>query len=218
MAYEDPNATQIARPTQPPSAPPQFEKNDGAPAGQQGYGQAGYGAPQGYQQPGYQQQGYPQPGYQQQGYPQQGYGLPAAPGGSGFFAVQTPQGVVTVQLSSPGKRLGAALLDGVLAIVTLGIGYLIWALIIWSKGQSPAKQILKMKVVDSTTHQVATWGKMAFREIVIRGIVIGLISAITFYIGYIVAACMIFNKDRDYQTGWDRMASTVVVDADTLPA
>lgn len=31
--------------------------------------------------------------------------------------------------------------------VTLAIGWLIWALIVYSHGQSPAKQLLKMRVV-----------------------------------------------------------------------
>ncbi len=235
--YDDPQATRISQ-TQAPawgqqsgSVPPQPQPQS---YGQQpGYGQQpqqGYGQqPQQPQQP---QQGYgqqygqqPQQGYGQQpayGQPQngqQGYGslVPNGPAGSGYYAVQTQQGVVQVPLSSPGKRFGAALLEFVLAIVTLGIGYLIWTLIIWSKGQSPGKQVLKMKVVDTSNHQVASWGKMFLREFVIRGIVIGFISGITLYIGYIVAACMIFNRERDHQTGWDRIAGTVVVDAEQLP-
>ena len=209
-----------------PSQPQGYGQQYGQPP-QQGYGQQqGHGQPQGYGQQPQQPQGYgqkkrlnQQPNRGQPQYGQQGYGAPAPYGqaGSGYYAVQTPQGVVQAPLGSPGKRFGAALLEGVLVIVTLGIGYLIWTLIIWGKGQSPGKQVLKMKVVDTSNHQVAGWGKMFLREFVIRGIVIGFIAGITLYIGYIVAACMIFNRERDHQTGWDRLAGTVVVDSEQLP-
>jgi hypothetical protein len=195
------------------------------PYGQQ-YGQQGYGQPQGYGQQGYGEQGYGQPqGYGQQPYGQQpynqpGYGYPVPYGqaGNGHYAVQTRQGVVQAPLSSPGKRFGAQCLEFLLAIVTLGIGYLIWLLIVWGNGQTPGKQLLRMKVVDTGSHQVAGWGKMFVRDFLIRGIVIGFIAAFTLYIGYIVAACMIFNRERDYQTGWDRMAGTVVIDSEQIPA
>jgi hypothetical protein len=59
---------------------------------------------------------------------------------------------------------------------------------------------------------------MFVRDFLIRGIVIGFIAAVTLYIGYVVAACMIFNRERDYQTGWDRMAGTVVIDSEQIPA
>ena len=67
-------------------------------------------------------------------------------------------------LSSLGKRFGGALLTSVLIMVTLGIGYLIWAAIAYGKGQTPAKQILKMYVIDTETGLPATWGKMFIRN------------------------------------------------------
>jgi uncharacterized RDD family membrane protein YckC len=196
--------------------------------GQTGYGQTGYGQP-GYGQPGYGQQPGQQPGQQ---YGQtQGYGMPAptygytqaygygqpAPQHNGYFHVQTPPGVVSAPLSSPGKRFGAYLLDLLLLVVTAIIGWVVWSLIIWGRGQTPAKQLLNMRVVDATTHQVATWGKMALREFVVKGVLFYFISTFTLGIGWLVAACMIFNRDRDYQTGWDRIATTVVVDGNDLP-
>ena len=33
-----------------------------------------------------------------------------------------------------------------------------------------------MKVVDATTHQVATWGKMALRDFLVRGVLFYFIS------------------------------------------
>ena len=61
-------------------------------------------------------------------------------------------------------RLGQAFLEYALIIVTLGIGYLVWTLIILGQGQTPGKQVLKLRVYDSTTGKPAKWGHMFLRE------------------------------------------------------
>lgn len=109
-------------------------------------------------------------------------------------------------LSSPGSRLSAYLLDVVLFLVTLGIGWFIWSLVTWSNGQSPAKSILGMRCVSSETGKTATWGTMALREWVGKG----LLGAVSFGITTIVSAFMIFSSPR--QGIWDKIATTVVVD------
>ena len=55
------------------------------------------------------------------------------------FCTQVSGAPIGVRLSSPGKRLGAYLVEGVLMVVTLGLGWLIWSLIVWAKGTTPAK-------------------------------------------------------------------------------
>jgi hypothetical protein len=40
-------------------------------------------------------------------------------------------------LAPVGRRIGAFFLGWLLSIVTLGIGYIIWGAISWSKGQTP---------------------------------------------------------------------------------
>jgi hypothetical protein len=42
----------------------------------------------------------------------------------------------------------------------LEIGWLIWSLIVWGQGQTPGKQILKMRVYDKTTSKPAKWGQV----------------------------------------------------------
>ena len=64
-------------------------------------------------------------------------------------------------------RLGAYALDATLAVLTLGIGWLIWSMIVWGEGQTPAKKILKLRVRHFDTGAVATWGHMAVRELLI---------------------------------------------------
>lgn len=64
-------------------------------------------------------------------------------------------------------RLGAYALDATLAVLTLGIGWLIWSMIVWGEGQTPAKKILKIRVRHFETGEVATWGHMGVREFLI---------------------------------------------------
>ncbi len=64
-------------------------------------------------------------------------------------------------------RLGAYALDAVLSVLTLGIGWLIWSVIVWGEGQTPGKKILKIRVRHFETGAVATWGHMAVRELLV---------------------------------------------------
>jgi uncharacterized RDD family membrane protein YckC len=157
------------------------------------------GPPPGY--PSAPQQG-PQPGYPSAPPP----GYPAAPpagyGGYGTPGLNLPPGV---ELASTGRRIGAYFLAFPLLIVTLVIGYLIWGLVLWGKGTSPALKVLKMKVVDVNTGQVVGWGTMALRDILGR-IVDGILSIITGLISFI----MFLTGDKR-QSLHDKVASTTVV-------
>jgi uncharacterized RDD family membrane protein YckC len=67
-------------------------------------------------------------------------------------------------------RLGGNVLDGVLflsSFFTLFIGWIVWSLVVWGQGQTPAKQILKMRVYSIDTGKPATWGHMAVRQFLI---------------------------------------------------
>jgi uncharacterized RDD family membrane protein YckC len=135
------------------------------------------------------------------GYAQQGVVPP------GFYYDQTsgltlPQGT---ELASVGRRIGAYFLAIPLAIVTLGIGYLIWGLIVWGKGQSPALQVLGMRVYRYQEGRVASWGVMALREIVGR-ICEGILFGIPGLIGFIM---MLSSKER--RALHDMIATTTVL-------
>jgi uncharacterized RDD family membrane protein YckC len=99
-------------------------------------------------------------------------------------------------------------------IVTLGIGYLIWAFIAYGRGQNPAKQILNMYVIDEQSGQAASWGTMLLRGWVIDG----LLGQVTFGLFSLVSAFWIFSGDST-QRLTDKMVKTLVVDAPAgLPA
>jgi|688.fasta_scaffold43420_2 uncharacterized RDD family membrane protein YckC len=55
--------------------------------------------------------------------------------------------------ASRGYRFLGLLLDSVLITVTFGIGWLVWFFVIAGRGQTPAKQIMKMQVTVRTTGQ-----------------------------------------------------------------
>lgn len=61
-------------------------------------------------------------------------------------------------------RLGGWALDYALYLLTFGLGWFIWSMILWGKGQTPAKMILKLRVYNKSTSTPAKWGQMAIRQ------------------------------------------------------
>lgn len=114
--------------------------------------------------------------------------------------------VAGAPVSSAGKRLGAYFLDGLLVLVTLIIGWLIWSLVVWGKGQTPGKALLGMRCVKKDTGRVATFGTMALRELVGKG----LLGSVTFGITNLVSCFMVLGAE--HSSVWDKVAGTVVVD------
>ena len=94
------------------------------------------------------------------------------------------------ELASIGRRIGAYLLAIPLFIVTLGIGYIIWGLILWQSGRSPALSVLGMRVWKQREQSPATFGTMALRDIV-GGIIEGI-----WIIGLVSFILMCANKER----------------------
>ncbi|KRC65302.1 hypothetical protein ASE12_11325 [Aeromicrobium sp. Root236] len=131
----------------------------------------------------------------------------AQPVGAGFHLDQASGLVLPdgVELASHGRRIGAYFLAIPLAVVTLGIGYIIWGLIVWGKGTSPALQVLGMKVYRPEQRQTATFGTMALRNIV-GGIAQGILSVITLLVSFIL-----FLTRPDRRSLPDLIASTVVL-------
>lgn len=147
---------------------------------------------------------------------QPAWGQPAVTGWSSPPAAQgwgpvvpAPQLVPTAALASPWLRLAAALINGVLMVVTLFVGYLVWTLVLWNQGTNPGKKMLGMRIVQASTGRTCTFGEMLVRNFVFGSLVIGLISGFTLGIGGLVDLFMIFGERR--QRLIDKMAGTLVV-------
>ncbi len=137
-------------------------------------------------------------------YPPESAAPPPAPVVA-YSGVSTVAGAITPV--GNGRRFLAYLLEGLLVVVTLFIGWLIWSLIVWGDGKTPAKQVMGMRCVKTDTGRSATWGTMFLREIVGKGV----LGAITFGITTVVSIFMIlFGPER--RGVWDHVAGTVVVD------
>ena len=84
------------------------------------------------------------------------------------------------ELASPGHRIAAAFVDMGLYVVTLGIGWFIWNLVMWGQGQTPAKSLLKIRVVDEKRRKPANWGHMFVRQALIPAAI-----SLVLYIPYV---------------------------------
>src|SRR5262249_1921571 len=174
-----PSAPPPPPPGGPPPPPPQRGVSRAPPPPRRGGPPPPGGAPP--PAPGY---GAPPPGYNVQGLP------PLPPG---------------TELATAGRRIGTFLIDILLAIVTPGIGYLVWAPGFRRRwGQTPGKQVMGLRTYKLETQRAATWGTMFLRQF-IGGIVNGI-----FYIGYIVSFVFLFT-DEARRTVPDRIAGTIVL-------
>lgn len=151
--------------------------------------------------------GYPTTG------PQSGAALqPYAPAP---LAMRYPQPVAVVhpQLTGPalvsaGGRLGALLLEGLLILMTLWIGWFIWSMFTWADGQTPAKKLLGHVVADAHSGAAFDWGRMALREFCVKGLLGWVLNVCSFGIYFWIDAFMCLG-DRQ-RTLHDRMANSVV--------
>ena len=123
-----------------------------------------------------------------------------------MVTIQTPTGDLVlsegVGLTPPANRLLCVLLEVVLAIVTLGIGYLIWSLFTIKQGQTPGKKLMGIRVVSLNDGKALPFWMMLLREWIVEDF----IAAITFGIAYI----WILFDDRN-QALYDKIMNTIVV-------
>jgi hypothetical protein len=110
-----------------------------------------------------------------------------------------------VRLSSPARRLGGYLLEAVLVAVTLGIGWFVWSLVVWGRGQTPAKQVLRMRTVTLEAGTSASWGRMFLREFIAKP----LIAAVSWLTLGIANFWLVWDKQN--QELWDKVVGTIVV-------
>jgi len=87
--------------------------------------------------------------------------------------------------------------------VTLGIGYLIWGIIAWSKGQTPTQQVLGLQTWKPLERANATWGTMFLRELGYAFVgVIPFAQLVSFFL---------FVSGKEHRALHDSIASTIVL-------
>ena len=134
----------------------------------------------------------------------------------------------SVALASRKRRFAGFIIDQLILNFTLGVGWLIWFLIIAGRAQTPAKQLLSLRVVREDGRS-ASYGWMLLREIAAKlvifvvpilllgviGVVVGGVAGMVFaYLGYaiglIVVPCWcVWDKNR--QALWDKAVRTLVI-------
>lgn len=114
--------------------------------------------------------------------------------------VNLREGVV---ISSAGRRFLCAMLDGLLVIVTLWIGWFIWSLFTYQTAQTPAKKIMGMRMVYVHSGEPLNWGMSVVRDYIVKGFIGGL----TLGIAYL---WILFDPNK--QALYDKLMNVIVVD------
>ena len=124
-----------------------------------------------------------------------------------MVAIQTSTGVVTlpegVTLTSKSSRMLCALLEVVLAVITLGIGYFFWSFFTYRTGQTPGKKLMGIRVVSLNDGKALPFWMTLLREWIVKGF----IGSITFGVAYL---WVLFDPKN--QSLYDKVLNTVVVD------
>ncbi len=117
--------------------------------------------------------------------------------------------------ATPLHRFGSAILEAMLAVVTLGIGWLVWWLVLLGKGSTPARQILGLRIVNAKTMQPVSNSQVFLRGFVVYFLAFSALasalSLVLFGAGWLftlVSALLVFRSS--HQTLWDQMTGTTV--------
>jgi uncharacterized RDD family membrane protein YckC len=111
--------------------------------------------------------------------------------------VVLPEGV---RLASLGQLIASFCLAISLFVVTLGVGYIIWAVAIWGQGHTPAQQLMRLRCWLTETGRVASREDMAVRQVL--GLAFG---------GQLLIGVWLMLFSRAHKSLGDYLAGTVVV-------
>jgi len=124
------------------------------------------------------------------------------------------------------SRLGAFGLEHILVPCTFVFGWVGWWIIAWADGQTPAKSLLHQHTVKAGDGTLASFGRMARREAlgkgigaapVLAGAYLGMPLVVAAGVLYGVVGALLAVADPRRRTLWDRLAGTVVVEGDPPP-
>jgi uncharacterized RDD family membrane protein YckC len=107
------------------------------------------------------------------------------------------------------RFFGDYLLEGLLWVLTLGIGWFIWLAFTAQTAQTPAKRLLGVYVLDASTGLRASAGKIFVRDVLVKMILLALVGWVTVVGAWIDALWVFFDKNR--QALHDKVVDTIVV-------
>jgi uncharacterized RDD family membrane protein YckC len=118
------------------------------------------------------------------------------------------------------------LLDLLLIVCTVFVGWLSWWIIVWDTGRTPAKSILHTRIVRSDNRQLPSFARMALREAIGKGVA-GLAGAYGLYklgdggtvprlllaaaLAWLAMSVVSALLDDNRRALWDVFSGTVVV-------
>ena len=120
-----------------------------------------------------------------------------------------------LRTAAQGRRLAGYVLDWAIAVVSVGIGWLVWFLLVAPRGQTPGKQLLGMYVMRSDGSRAGGWYTW-LRELVVKGIIFSgifaLLGSFTGGLGQLlwVIPALWCVWDAERQCLWDKVASTYI--------
>lgn len=128
--------------------------------------------------------------------------MPPAPGYDIAATYALPPGT---ELASVGRRIGAFFLAIPLVIVTLVIGYLVWGIVAWTRGTTPALQVLGCRLWVPEQQQMP-----GFWRSVLRNVVGSVVERLFFPIIALVSFVLFLAKE-DHKSLHDLIGGTLVL-------
>ena len=97
------------------------------------------------------------------------------------------------------------------AVIGTGMGYIAWWLFALGRGQTPGKQIVGIRVIKDDGSP-SGWGYTFLREFVIKFLLLGFLTQVTFGIAWLVDYLWpLWDRAGKMQTLHDKMLGTIVV-------
>lgn len=105
---------------------------------------------------------------------------------------------------------GNSVLEGLLFVVTLGIGWFIWFIFTSKTGQTPGKRLLNTYVINVETGRNIGQGDAWLREVVVKWLAVGAANGVSGGLAGLLDAIWVFF-DKDRQTLHDKVLKQIVV-------
>ncbi|MCY4615986.1 MAG: RDD family protein [Chloroflexi bacterium] len=125
-----------------------------------------------------------------------------------------------LQTATQGRRLAGYIVDSIIVVLTFGVGWLVWLLLVAPRGQSPGKQLLGMYIMRADGTRAGggyTWVRELIIKTLLFGAIFAILGAFTGGLGQLLwvipAVWCVWDAER--QCLWDKVASTYVAHSPT---